>query len=213
MGEISMDITAILHTLSQKRPIFHSEADFQHALAWEIHEAIIGSSIRLEYKPQSIKDRIYLDLWVLDGSKKIPIELKYKTRKMKVIYNNETFELTDQGAQDLGRYDFLKDIQRVEQVIAAEESEKGYVILLTNDSAYWKFPYRLDTVDAAFRIHEGREVTGELAWSDLAAAGTTKSRETPIQLYNTYLLNWFDYSMHGEINYGQFRLLIVEVMT
>ena len=42
----------LLHTtmdsLAAKRPIFHSEADFQHALAWEVQLAHPNAGIRLE---------------------------------------------------------------------------------------------------------------------------------------------------------------------
>ena len=207
-----MDIIAILDTLSRKRPIFHSEADFQHALAWEIHKELDGCLMRLEYKPKSIKDRIYLDIWVEDGSRKIALELKYKTRKMVVSHDNEIFELTDQSAQDIARYDFLKDIQRVEQVAASEVSTSGYAILLTNDSAYWKFPVVAHTVDAAFRIHQDHEVGGALSWSARASAGTTKSRESPIRLDNTYQLKWNDYSKFEGLGYGQFRYLMVKIV-
>jgi len=31
------DIPQVLAELSRRRPIFHSEAGLQHALAWEIH--------------------------------------------------------------------------------------------------------------------------------------------------------------------------------
>ena len=37
----------ILTDLAEKRSIFHSEADFQHALAWEMHRR--EYDIRLEY--------------------------------------------------------------------------------------------------------------------------------------------------------------------
>jgi len=34
-----LDPNQVLQTLALKRPIFHSEADFQHAFAWEIQTA------------------------------------------------------------------------------------------------------------------------------------------------------------------------------
>lgn len=33
----SFDFAPVLRKLSTKRPVFHSVADFQHALAWQIH--------------------------------------------------------------------------------------------------------------------------------------------------------------------------------
>ena len=35
-----IQIAQVLSTLAVQRPVFHSEADFQHALAWEIHSCV-----------------------------------------------------------------------------------------------------------------------------------------------------------------------------
>ena len=45
-----LDIPELMRELARERPLFHSEADFQHALAWRIHETISDCGIRLEYK-------------------------------------------------------------------------------------------------------------------------------------------------------------------
>ena len=34
--------------LARVRPLFHSEADFQHAFAWQLHSAHPDARIRLE---------------------------------------------------------------------------------------------------------------------------------------------------------------------
>ena len=118
--------------------------------------------------------------------------------------------MLDQSAQDVGRYDFVKDIQRLEASAVGRPASSGYAILLTNDSAYWAQPSR-DTVDAAFRLQEGRQVTGELAWSERASPGTIRSPETPLNLTENYTLNWADYSRISVPSYGRFRSLIVGV--
>ena len=41
-------IRATLAKLAKKRPVFHSEADFQHALAWELQLDDPTAGIRLE---------------------------------------------------------------------------------------------------------------------------------------------------------------------
>lgn len=43
-----IDIEQVLKELAKKRPVFHSEADFQHALAWEIQITYPDANIRLE---------------------------------------------------------------------------------------------------------------------------------------------------------------------
>ena len=45
---MQIDIPKIMNELSKLRPIFHSEADFQHALAWEVHRCFPEAAIRLE---------------------------------------------------------------------------------------------------------------------------------------------------------------------
>jgi hypothetical protein len=59
-----LDIEAILSRLAHKRPVFHSEADFKHSLAWEIQQRFPESPVRLEYKPKYVGKRVYLDVWV-----------------------------------------------------------------------------------------------------------------------------------------------------
>jgi hypothetical protein len=43
-----LDIKDIMGRLALERQLFHSEADFQHALAWKIHELRPLAKIRLE---------------------------------------------------------------------------------------------------------------------------------------------------------------------
>lgn len=45
------DIARWLRALRQSRPVFHSEADFQQALAWAIHVSDPSVRVRLETKP------------------------------------------------------------------------------------------------------------------------------------------------------------------
>lgn len=45
-----LDVQAVMQSLSVKRPIFHSEADFQHALAWELQSEFPKASIRLVFQ-------------------------------------------------------------------------------------------------------------------------------------------------------------------
>lgn len=206
-----IDIMEAMESLACKRPIFHSEADFQHALSWEMHLQKPASSFRLEYRPRNIEDRIYLDVWGANGDSILAMELKYKTRKLRVDIDKEVFELLDQSAQDLGRYDFIKDIGRLEQVISGMNNAVGYALLLTNDRSYWKASAKNDTVDSDFRLHESRILSGELAWSPNAATGTTKGREKPITLEDSYTMSWRDYSTLSLSSYGKFRYLLVEI--
>lgn len=211
-----IDLTRVLATLANKRQIFHSEADFQHALAWEIHDGYPRCSIRLELRLLHLDNPAYLDILAVSEDATLAIELKYKTRRLLANVGEEAFYLSDQSAQDTGRYDFLKDIQRLEQFVDKHNRAIGYAIMLTNDSSYWKTPRDSQTVDANFQIHDGKVITGELRWGVGASKGTMESREKPIAIRNTYTLLWQDYSelSPNEIlqgSYRSFRYLLVKV--
>ena len=108
------DIDKCLLSLSKKRPLFHSEADFQFALAWEIQLAYPQANVRFEYAPKDFSN-MHIDIVVFIDQHIIPIELKYKTAKLNAIYNSEMYNLKSHGAQDCGKYDCLKDLQRIEK--------------------------------------------------------------------------------------------------
>lgn len=185
-------LNQILKMLCERRPIFHSEADFQHALAWQIHEQWPRYSVRLEY-PLYPGQRDHLDILARSDAAVLAIELKYKTRTLFAPIGGELFWLKDQSAQDCGRYDFLNDIQRLEQFVLKYDNVVGYAILLTNDSSYWNLTQHDSSADVSFRIHDGRLVTGILGWGPTASKGTTKGREKALALEGTYRLIWRDY--------------------
>ena len=200
-----------LKGLSGRRPIFHSEADFQLAFAWYLHETAADSQVRPEFKPFK-SENMYLDIWL--QTFEIAIELKYPTRELEVEREGEVFALRNQSAQDTRRYDFIMDIRRLERVVDdSGPARAGFAVLLTNDPSYWEPPQRgwEDTSDAAFRIHEGKVIKGEMDWSEEAAEGAKKGKEKPIKLKGSYDDNWRDYSTLKEEKYGKFRYLVVEV--
>ena len=206
-----LDIRCLLTDLAKNRKVFHSEADFQHALAWHIHQTMPESQIRLEFPVPAEHRKMYVDIYLPD--EKIAIELKYVTRKSELKHNGESFALRDQRAQNQRRYDFLKDIQRLECMRSVPGLyEAGHAVLLTNDRLYWDDPPRgQDTVDSAFRVHEGQKISGELDWADQTSPGTKKGRECPIQLEDSYCLRWQDFSNICEKQQGEFRYLAVSV--
>ena len=205
-----IDLNIIMEKLLQKRQVFHSEADFQFALAWEIKESNRDIAIRLE----KCIDKMYVDIIAEYNNKVIPIELKYKTRNTSnriINDNNEKFELKNQGAHDQARYDFIKDISRIEELIGRDRFEFGYAIMLTNDHLYWenKAKENRTTVSDSFRIHDGRilEKNKVLDWSEKASEGTKKGRSSII-LKNEYTLNW---NAYRTFDGNEFRYLIVKV--
>lgn len=215
-----MDIEKALEDLSKKRPIFHSEADFQHALAWALHDQDTNLEIRLE----KCIDGKYIDIWLENKDKVYAIELKYKTRNQKnndrlveLNHNGEAFILKNQGAQDIARYDFLKDIKRLEELKNFEgKNYAGYAIFLTNEPLYWKEPKKKDTCDKEFRIHDDRvfKEGKTYKWAKQTGKGTKKGRTKPIKLNLGTTLKWKKYSDFAIDEYRKintFRYLLVEV--
>lgn len=206
-----MNIRETLATLARQRPIFHSEADFQHALAWVIHQQIPAASIRLEFPIPFVARLNHVDIWIKQPKSILAIELKYKTRALSVQLSDEQFTLTNQSAQDLGRYDFIKDIYRLEQITVSHPKAIGYAIFLTNDSAYWTRSRDSQPVDVDFRIAQGRLLQGELKWGSNASEGTKRGREKSLRLRNKYAITWEDYAQPSSKNYGKFRYSLLEV--
>ena len=205
------DIARALDALARERPAFHSEADFQHALAWRLHELDPGAEVRLERPTPWEGPRGAVDIWLHSADGATAIELKYWTQAAELTVIGERFQLKEQGAQDLGRYDFWKDVERTERLVAGGYADGGYVATVTNDQEYWNGA-GAGTIDAAFRIHEGREAHGKLAWSPRAGDGTTKGRESPLTLRGRYVTSWRDYSAPAPGRPGgEFRCLLLNV--
>jgi hypothetical protein len=211
---LGLPVSAVLVALANQCPIFHSEADFQHAIAWEIHKHLPRASVRLErpVEVSHVNKRLHVDIWIVQDDHVLAIELKYKTRALQVLIGNEQYALRSQTAQDLGRYDFTKDIGRVENIVTNRAPRaSGYAILLTNDPSSWTHPRSDSTADARFRLHEGNTLRGDLGWGPGASEGTKRGREDLLQLRRSYPLRWVDYSRPAEGSYGRFRYLVVEV--
>ena len=210
-NRLPLDIHNLMQGLSYSRPIFHSEADFQHALAWHIHRVMPDSHVRLEYPIRYDDSTMYLDIWL--SKNRIAVELKYPTQMLDLNRESERFLLVNHGAQPPRRYDFLKDVQRLERVVAEKSARGGYAVLLTNHPYYWENPTQgwRTAIDTDFRLHEGRTVSGRLEWSKRAGAGTTRGRQAPIDLFGSYNLRWRDYSRLGGSNNQLFRYLAVAV--
>lgn len=201
----------LLESLARRRPLFHSEADFQHAFAWELHRAAPSIDVRLEVPVRAGGVIVHLDLLGCLRDERLAIELKYKTRALTASVDGQEFLLADQAAQDLGRYDFFKDLLRVETFVQSGSRRSGYAIFLTNDSAYWKRPSALDHGYASFAMSDGRKVSGALAWGERASAGTRRKREGEIGMRGSYELRWAGYSTVAAKGYGEFRYLCVKV--
>lgn len=186
-------IDQVMRRLARRRPIFPSEADFQLALAWEIQRARRDAQIRLE-KRVADNPRVVLDLLVAIGDHRMALKLKYPKQKLAVEVDGERFALPT-GAPDVERYDIWRDVVRLERLCAERIVDEGCALVLTNAPAFWSPPVRpTPTGYDAFRVHEGRVVSGVLGWGLTAGPGTRSRRTEPLALRGAYRLTWQPYS-------------------
>lgn len=198
--------------MATRRPLFHSEADFQHLFAWELHVELPEAHIRLERPFETTLGLLHLDVITEIETRLHIVELKYKTRGTATHVGSELYQLQNHGAQPLGRYDMLKDIVRLEAIVQKPGASVAHAILLTNDSAYWAKPRTMADTSAGSSLHDGRLLSGRLDWSSSASPGTKRGRKEAIQVSGRYLLQWRDYSTIEARSYPRFRYLAIDVL-
>lgn len=207
----SVDVARLLGHLARQRPVFHSEADFQHAFAWEAHQLDSALKVRLETHPEP---NVRLDLLISrpDLGAFTAVELKYLTAGWSGDVNGELFALKNQGAQDVRAYDVVKDVGRLERFVSAHSAWNGIFVALTNEPSFWRpVTHGRATNADAFRIYEGVTLEGTREWGPLTGPGTMKSREAPIALSGRHQVRWQDYSRVDNGPRGLFRALVLEV--
>jgi hypothetical protein len=155
---------------------------------------------------------IALDILMHLGGHRYAFELKYLKRALEIVLDSEPFKLAT-GAPDVEHYDILKDIARLERLVHCDVADAGCAIVLTNVDDFWKprgVGARATGFDA-FRLYEGRELTGQLEWGPSAGAGTRRGREAPIVLRGTHTTQWQPYASLGSGRAHELRHLAVLV--
>lgn len=207
-----------------KNKLYKNEQQLQFDLAWEIKKELDKNNlndwdVEFEYlsatKPKCDDENqknIYTDLIVLNKStgEYIPIELKYKTRISYNLQGNQV--LKNQGARDLGRFNYLWDLQRIHIL---KNKDRGYIIdsnlktmlngfaiILTNDGAYWEMTTeKLDNkgqnpLYKSFCIGEGQIIKAneKLNWKPGKSCVNDTWREKVCPLCFNYdkICHWID---------------------
>ena len=140
--------------LESNEELLFNERDFQmHLATWLRNSANCYDDVDVEYyvPRQELENYVWdselrLDIVVKKDDEYCPVELKYKTKKVERKISRFDEDLTDdvvvmknQGAQDLGMYDFWKDVRRVELVRRRFARVKGGLsVFVTNDPLYTK---------------------------------------------------------------------------
>jgi len=140
------------------------------------------------------KNELKLDILVRKGDEFLPIELKYKTKKHSKQLSRfgeqlvrKVDVLKNQSAQDLGMYDFWKDVRRVELVCQRFGNVgNGLAVFVTNDKQYLS-PSRETSNSRLFNMEEGKH--GKIKhWQN---PETTCARTHPnFELDSEYMIHW-----------------------
>lgn len=254
LKELNLEMLSnIIAEFGCKQRIFHCEAQFQFELAWKLQE-VVNCKVNLEalsvisIKKQGGKKKkngqksdlikkMYTDILLEDKEDKdyrVAIELKYKTAELELT--NPNVLLQQHGAVDLGRYDFLWDVNRLELLLNQNKEisdlpidfrlscNKAFAVLLTNDKHYWNVNYEVDssgtkTIGDQFKIGDTTNVLccSRLDWTRVngeypKTVKDDKSRARAIVLNKPYTYNWNDYCDLNVSSNGVFRYTIIEAV-
>lgn len=201
MALLDLAHTDVKNFLETNKELFFNERDFQMHLATHLRHTGHYDDVDVEYyvplselKDYIWKNELRMDILVSKGKEFLPIELKYKTRTVKKRLprfgeqiSEDIAVMKNQGAQDLGKYDFWKDVRRIEIVRNRFNAIKnGLAVFVTNDSSY---------------IQRGRETSNHINFSmDEGPHGKQKHwlnkdsvccRDNPnFELEKTYNIHW-----------------------
>jgi len=210
------DLINYMLEFANSRTVFHSEADFQLEFGMFLMKK--GHSVRLEkgFKRIGIYPKIELDM-ELNG--KIAIELKYKTSELNLNVADESFELKQHGAANLGRFDAIDDARRVRSLVDSSSTKitSGFTIFLSNDSDYW-LNNAQRTMSKDFALIENRNfaIGDTLDWhsKSLNVNSVSKNRMdpfAPIDIQFNDQIQWHDFSEINKNKSGIFRFFVLDV--
>jgi hypothetical protein len=198
-----MDLLPVMQSLSRKRPVFHSEADFQFAFAWEIQSAYPEADIRLEV-PVIAGARERIDILVRFNGKRYPIELKHLTQDFDIEHQSERFTHKYGYVHSLDAYACVKDIQRVETWVEQHsDSDSGFVVWLANDAFWWKSKPRPAERYIEFSLHEAAIKRGTMK-------GNIEGKQKEISLCGEYTIHWRNYSALSAPN-GVYKYVLMQI--
>lgn len=238
-------IYEILESFGKEKRIFQNEAQFQHELAIEIANNYLDEDTKVILELSSVTN-VVMDRNGKSSRKKdesdiiiknskgeyIVVELKYKTIESSYgrnIYGD--IDLSYQGAADLGKYDYLKDIYRIEQFKEQQSITftinpvlkkyiAGYAIILTNENKYWLMSKELsfNNTDMNYCITDNDAIDNniQLEWQIIkkkngkeVGNGKPFKQRPPLQFRNKYKFKWLDYC--DIQNKPKFRYLITNI--
>ena len=201
--------------LASNDELLFNERDLQmHLATWLRGSANAYDDVDVEYYvPQSELDNyiwdseLRLDIVVKRNGEYCPVELKYKTRKVErqitrfdEALHDKVVVMKNQGAQDLGMYDFWKDVRRVELVHNRFERVKGgLAVFVTNDALYTKAS-RANSNNKLLNMNEGPHSKAK-HWAN--PESTCAKSHPDFDVEKEYRIEWHNRKIDGVEFYYQ----------
>lgn len=196
--------------LENNEELLFNERDFQmHLATWLRNSANCYDDVDVEYYvPWQVLDgyvwesELRLDIVVKKDGEYCPVELKYKTKKVERKISRFDEDLTgevvvmkNQGAQDLGMYDFWKDVRRVELVRNRFERVKGgLAVFVTNDEFYTKGSKETSN-NYLFNMDGGKAHSRQKHWAN--PESTCAKTHPNFDVEKEYTIDWYDKVVDG----------------
>ena len=215
---VQQDIFAFLESNEE---LLFNERDFQmHLATWLRKSANDYDDVDVEYYVPKIElpnyvwdSELRLDIVVKKDGEYCPVELKYKTKKVErqisrfdEMLDDKVVVMKNQGAQDLGMYDFWKDIRRIELVRNRFEKVKGgLAIFVTNDALYTKAS-RPESNNYLLNMNEGKHSVIK-HWQNENSACAKMNSYKSFEVEKEYSINWH----HRNVDNIPFHYCVVNV--
>ena len=215
---VQQDIFAFLESNEE---LLFNEKDFQmHLATWLRKSANDYDDVDVEYYVPKIElpnyvwdSELRLDIVVKKDGEYCPVELKYKTKKVErqisrfdEILDDKVVVMKNQGAQDLGMYDFWKDVRRIELVRNRFAKVKGgLAIFVTNDALYTKAS-RPESNNYLLNMNEGKHSVIK-HWQNENSACAKMNSYKSFEVEKEYSINWH----HRNVDNIPFHYCVVNV--
>ena len=198
---VQQDVFAFLESYNE---LLFNERDFQmHLATWLRNSANHYDDVDVEYYVPKTElgnyiwdSELRLDIVVKKDGEYCPVELKYKTKKVErqisrfdEMLDDKVVVMKNQGAQDLGMYDFWKDVCRVELVRNRFKNVKGgLAVFVTNDQLYTKAS-RQNSNNYLLNMTEGKHSAIKHWQNEDSACAKMKSYKS-FEVEKEYSIKW-----------------------
>ena len=196
--------------LKSNNELLFNERDFQmHLATWLRNSNNNYDDVDVEYYvPSQVLDNyiwnseLGLDIVVKKDGEYCPVELKYKTKKVERKISrfdedltNDVVVMKNQGAQDLGMYDFWKDVRRVELVRNRFQRVRGgLAVFVTNDEFYTKGSKETSN-NYLFNMSAGKAHSKQKHWAN--PESTCAKTHPNFEVEKAYSIEWHNKLVDG----------------